>query len=265
MIEALDVRKINARVEHIGLSTISLIVFLGAWAGASISGLVPQRVLPSPLNVARTMYELSSHPFAGYTLQQHVISSLIRFCFGFLLAALVGIPTGLLMGWFRAFRYTFTPFFDAFRFVAPLAWVPFAALWFGTGFGGPILVIFSGAFSPCVINSFRGARLVELRLIEAAQTLGASHARIIREVLLPGALPSIIAGLRISAGLGWQSLIGAELIVVSSGVGYLIVQGQGDFATSVVMAGMVAIGIVGIFIDVVLLLVQKYVSKGRSQ
>ena len=262
---AMPAVQIGKHVEHIGLSAIGLIVFLCTWAAASFSGIVSQRVLPSPLNVALTMYELSSRPFAGYTLQQHVGSSLLRFCVGFLLAALVGIPTGLLMGWFRPFRYAFTPFFDAFRFVAPLAWVPFAALWFGTGFGGPILVIFSGAFSPCVINSFRGARLVEMRLVEAAQTLGASHTTIIREILLPGALPSIIAGLRISAGLGWQSLIGAELIVVSSGVGYLIVQGQGDFATPVVMAGMVAIGIVGILIDGVLLLAQKYISKGRSQ
>jgi NitT/TauT family transport system permease protein len=164
------------------------------------------------------------------------------------------------MGCFAPFRYAISPFFDSLRFVAPLAWVPFAALWFGTGFGGPILVIFSGAFAPCVINSFRGARLVDERLIEAARTLGASHLRLLAQVLLPGALPSIIAGLRISAGLAWQSLIGAELIVVSSGVGYLIVQGQGDVATSVVIAGMVTIGFVGIVIDTSLLMLHRRIA-----
>jgi NitT/TauT family transport system permease protein len=207
--------------------------------------------------VAVAFYQVSVHPFAGYTLGEHLMSSLQRFFAGFAIAAAAGIPTGLLMGWFPLFRYAISPFFDSLRFVAPLAWVPFAALWFGTGFGGPILVIFSGAFAPCVINSFRGARLVDERLVEAARTLGAGHTRLLAQVLLPGALPSIIAGLRISAGLAWQSLIGAELIVVSSGVGYLIVQAQGDVATSVVMAGMVTIGLVGIVIDAALLMLHR--------
>ena len=138
------------------------------------------------------------------------------------------------------------------RFIAPIAWVPFAALWFGTGIGGPILIIFSGAFPPCVINAYRGARQVDTVFVEAAQTLGAGGLRIITEVLVPAALPSIVAGLRVSAGLGWQSLIGAELIVVSSGVGYLMVQGQTSLQTPIVMSAMVAIGIVGFVIDVAL-------------
>jgi NitT/TauT family transport system permease protein len=165
------------------------------------------------------------------------------------------------MGWFPLLDDVVTPFFEALRFVAPIAWVPFAALWFGTGIGGPLLIIFTGAFPPCLINAYRGARLVDRRLLEAAQTLGASNLRIIAEVLLPGALPSIVAGLRISAGLGWQSLIGAELIVVSSGVGYLMVQGQSNINTSIVMAGMLAIGAVGFVLDVLLRLFEARVKR----
>jgi ABC-type nitrate/sulfonate/bicarbonate transport system permease component len=262
MISSLYFRRFRAHAEYLALSMIGLFAFFGIWFVASDSGLVARRVLPSPWDVMVALYQISVHPFAGYTLGQHLISSLERFFAGFALAAAAGIPTGLLMGWFAPFRYAISPFFDSLRFVAPLAWVPFAALWFGTGFGGPILVIFSGAFAPCVINSFRGARLVEQPLIEAAQTLGASHLRLVAQVLLPGALPSIIAGLRISAGLAWQSLIGAELIVVSSGVGYLIVQGQGDVATAVVMAGMAVIGVVGIGIDTALLMIEQRITRG---
>ena len=157
------------------------------------------------------------------------------------------------MGWFRWLDDVVTPLFDALRFVAPIAWVPFAALWFGTGIGGPVLIIFSGAFPPCVINAYRGARYVEPRYVEAAQTLGREPTgAIISEVLLPASVPSIVAGLRISAGLGWQSLIGAELIVASSGIGYLMVKGQSNISTSIVMAGMIAIGIVGFAIDALL-------------
>jgi ABC-type nitrate/sulfonate/bicarbonate transport system permease component len=256
----LPVRRLAAPAANLALSTIGLLAFFGTWFVVSDFGWAPKRVLPSPWDVAVTLYQISVHPFAGYTLGQHLISSLERFFAGFALAAAAGIPTGLLMGWYAPFRYAISPFFESLRFVAPLAWVPFAALWFGTGFGGPILIIFSGAFAPCVINSFRGARLVDERLIEAAQTLGASHLRLIVQVLLPGALPSIIAGLRISAALAWQSLIGSELIVVSSGVGYLIVQGQGDVAPAVVMAGMVAIGFVGIAIDAALLMIQRAIA-----
>jgi len=156
------------------------------------------------------------------------------------------------MGWSPSIRYIVTPYFEAFRFIAPLAWIPFAALWFGTGIGGPILIVFSGAFAPCVINAFRGAQLVDPVLLEATRTLGAGRWLLTTEVLLPGALPSIFAGLRISAALAWQSLVGAELIAASSGVGYLMVQSQGSFETSIVFACMASIGIVGLIIDAML-------------
>lgn len=234
------------------LTAIGFAALIGVWLAAAASGLLPARVLPGPGEVTAMLVHLLHTPFAGYTLPEHLLSSIGRYLMGFGLAAAVGVPLGLLMGWFRRLDDIVSPIFEALRFVAPIAWVPFAALWFGTGIGGPILVIFSGAFPPCVINAYRGAKLVDPRLIEAAQTLGAGNLRIITEVLIPGAIPSIVAGLRISAGIGWQSLVGAELIVVSSGVGYLMMQGQSNLATAIVMAGMIAIGVVGFLIDLTL-------------
>ena len=106
---------------------------------------------------------------------------------------------------------------------------------------------------------------MDARYIEAAQTLGASNWRIITEVLLPASVPSIIAGLRISAGLGWQSLIGAELIVASSGIGYLMVKGQSNISTAIVMSGMIAIGIVGFLIDVLLRRLETGINRRRGR
>jgi ABC-type nitrate/sulfonate/bicarbonate transport system permease component len=145
-----------------------------------------------------------------------------------------------------------SPIFEGLRFIAPIAWVPFAALWFGTGIGGPVLIIFAGAFPPCLINAYRGARFVDPHLIEASQMLGTSHWRTITEILLPASVPSIVAGLRVAAGLGWQSLVGAELIVAAAGVGFMMVQAQANVSTPTVMAGMIAIGIAGMLIDVLL-------------
>jgi NitT/TauT family transport system permease protein len=210
------------------------------------------------------MVELTTQPFAGYTLQAHLISSFGRYLLGFGLAVAVGVPLGLAMGWFRGLDAAVTPLLEAVRFVAPIAWVPFAALWFGTGIGGPTLIIFTGAFPPALINAYRGARFVEPKLIEAARTLGAGNWRIIAEVLLPASIPSIVAGLRISAGLGWQSLVGAELIVASSGIGYLMVKGQSNISTSTVMSGMIAIGAVGFAIDVLLRRLQHHIEGKRG-
>jgi NitT/TauT family transport system permease protein len=246
------------------LSAAGAAAFLGLWSATALSGITSRDFLPAPWDVARRFANLLVEPFAGYTLLQHLLSSLHRFAAGFLLAVLVGIPLGLLMAWFRWVDRVVSPAFDAVRFVAPIAWVPFAALWFGTGIGGPVLIIFMGAFPPVLINTYRGAKNVEPRYIEAARMLGASHLRAITQVLLRAAVPSIVAGLRISAGLGWQSLVGAELIVASSGVGYLMVKGQASISTATVMSGMVAIGLVGVLIDVALRRLQQHIETRRG-
>ena len=126
-------------------------------------------------------------------------------------------------------------------------------------------MIFAGAFPPCVINAYRGARFVDPLHIEAAHTLGANHWQIISEVLLPASVPSIVAGLRVSAGLAWQSLVGAELIVASSGIGYLLVKGQAAISTSIVMSGMIAIGIVGFAIDTLLQQLESHIRRRRGR
>lgn len=240
------------RNERLGLGLLGLALFFGLWSALSLSGAVPNQFLPTPFEVAARFSRLLATPFAGATLPEHLASSFMRFAYGFLLGAAIGVPLGLLMGWFRTLDDIMTPVFDALRFIAPIAWVPFAALWFGTGVGGPILIIFAGAFPPCLINAYRGARFVSRPLIEAAQMLGAGHIRIILEVLLPASAASIVSGLRVSAGLGWQSLIGAELIVASTGVGFMMVQAQLNISTAIVMSGMLAIGLVGLLIDVAL-------------
>lgn len=239
-------------VERLVLTLIGAVGFFALWHGVAVSGLVAANALPTPVAVLTTAWQLCFEPFAGHTLIQHLVASLGRFAMGFGLAALVGVPLGLAMGRWRLLDDIVSPIFEMLRFVAPLAWVPFAALWFGTGIGGPVMVIFAGALPPCLINAYRGAKLVEPRIVEAAQVLGASGPRIMVEVLLPGSLPSIVAGLRVSAGLAWQSLIGAELIVASAGIGYVMVQAQSNLAPAIVMSGMLAVGVVGVALDIAL-------------
>ena len=247
------------------LSAVGALGFLALWIGAALAGLTTRQFLPTPWDVVARFAQLVVEPFAGYTLFEHLLSSFERFALGFITAVVVGIPLGLSMAWFRWIDRIVSPVFDAVRFVAPIAWVPFAALWFGTGIGGPVLIIFMGAFPPVLINTYRGAKNVDRNYVEAAQMLGASHWRAMTQVLLPAAVPSIVAGLRIAAGLGWQSLVGAELIVASSGVGYLLVKGQAAVSTSTVMSGMLAIGIVGVLLDSALRRMQQAIETRRGR
>lgn len=253
-----------SRARQATLGSLGFAGFLVLWSAAALSGLTSPEFLPAPWDVVERFAHLLVTPFAGYTLPEHLLSSLMRFGLGFAIAVAVGIPLGLLMARFRWLDRIVSPAFDSIRFVAPIAWVPFAALWFGTGIGGPVLIIFMGAFPPVLINTYRGARHVDTKYIEAAQTLGASHWRVMTQVLLPASVPSIVSGLRVSAGLGWQSLVGAELIVASSGVGYLMVKGQASVNTATVMSGMVAIGIVGIVIDSLLRQLQRHIERRRG-
>ena len=246
------------------LTVLGAAGFIVLWSAAALSGMTTRAFLPAPWDVVARFAELVVRPFAGFTLFQHLWSSFQRFGLGFVLAVVVGIPLGLLMAWFSWIDRLVAPAFEAVRFIAPIAWVPFAALWFGTGIGGPVLIIFMGAFPPVLINTYRGAKQVDRKYIEASQMLGASNLRSMTQVLLPAAVPSIIAGLRISAGLGWQSLVGAELIVASSGVGYLLVKGQASLSTATVMSGMIAIGVVGVVIDIGLRRVQQHIEARRG-
>lgn len=252
------------RSRLLALSLAGLLAFFALWTFAAWVELAPRRFLPLPWDVVQRGLSLLTTPFSGQTLQGHLVASIERYARGFGLAAAVGVPLGLLMGWYGWLDKLLTPLFDSLRFIAPIAWVPFAALWFGTGIGGPTLIIFAGAFPPCLINAYRGARFVDRRYIEAAQVYGASGLRIVREVLLPASLPSIIAGLRIGAGSGWQSLIGAELIAANSGIGLMMVRGQGALDTSIVMVGMIAVGLFGLLVDLALRGVELRVQRHRG-
>ena len=246
------------QAEFVLWTGLGITSFVGFWYLFVLLGVVPKQFLPPPHEVALKFIHLLNEPFSGYTLLAHIASSFQRFLYGFLLAVVIGVPLGLLMALSKYANQLITPFFESIRFVAPIAWVPFAALWFGTGIGGPVLVIFMGAFPPVLINTYRGAIHVDKKYLEAARMLGAGKFRLMTEVLFPAAIPSIIAGLRISAGLGWQSLVGAELIVASSGVGYMMVKGQASIQTDIVMSGMIAIGLIGLLIDVLLRQAEKF-------
>lgn len=253
------------RVETAAWSSLGLLAVFGSWTAVTMLGLVPPEFLPTPAEVLRTLVaELTTEKFSGALLQVHALASLQKFGLSYLLAVVLGVSLGLIMGRYRYVDWLVSPIFDAVRFIPPIAWVPFSILWFGTGLLAPTMIVFMAAFAPCVVNAQRGVHLMDPVLAEAARTLGAGPLITFRRVLLPAAMPQIIAGMRIGAGLGWQSLVGAELIVGNTGLGYAMTQSTQNLDTPTLVVCMLAIGLTGAAIDYTLAHLESRARKKRG-
>lgn len=191
-------------------------------------------------------------------------SSLIRVGAGFGFAALIGIPLGFCMGYFKSVNTNLDPIVSTLRPIPPIAWIPLAILWFGLGMYPTIFIIFIGTLFPIVLNTQQGVRSASKRLTEFALVLGATRGQILRKVIIYEAFPSVITGMRIGFGIGWMSVVAAEMIAAKSGLGYLVMTARWVFATDMVLSGMLVIGLIGFGGDLILRSVEAKFSKWRA-
>jgi len=217
------------------------IVVLGAWQLLAGLGVVNPFLLPPPTRLAGAAYEL----ITDGSLFRHLAASLERVLVGFLLAALVGIALGVLLGWSRLVSDFVRPLVECLRPIPPIAWTPIAILWFGVGNAPSYFLVFIGAIFPVFVNTFAAVRNIERTQINAALCLGARPGLLIRDILIPASLPIIFPGLRIALGIGWMCVVAAELIAAQSGLGYMIQQNRVLLQTQNVVVGMITIGVVG--------------------
>ncbi|WP_094226825.1 ABC transporter permease subunit [Methanolobus psychrotolerans] len=180
-----------------------------------------------------------------------LIYSLVHFWIGLLSALIIGIPAGMIMGWFRTIERIVDPLIELIRPIPPLAWIPFAIIWIGLNPFAAGFLIFIGAVFPIIINTFTGFKSVSRVYVEAAKVLGCNTDReLIRYVALPSALPSIAAGIRIAMGVGWMCLVAAEMFGVSrNGLGYKIWHHYYLHNMDFVLVYMLLLGFLGLFID----------------
>jgi ABC-type nitrate/sulfonate/bicarbonate transport system permease component len=165
------------------------------------------------------------------------------------MAALVAIPLGVGIALWEWVEDTADPVVEFLRPIPPIAWIPLGILWFGIGDAQNMFIIFLGAFFPILLNTIAGVRRVDRTLVWGALTLGGRRAQIIREIVLPGALPLILTGLRIGLGVGWMALVAAELVAARSGLGFMIQSARYAFLTERVILGMAVIGLLGLAMD----------------
>lgn len=246
------------------LGTFSVVLVLGAWWAAT-SGfrlLNPLR-LPAPVEVWIAFQQILDRGYAGGTLWSHAQHSLGLVAKGFAVAIFTGVPLGLLMGWSRHAEALINPIFLLLRPIPALAWIPLAIVWFGLGDTGKIFVIWLTAFVPSVINAFTGVRQVDPVLIAAARTQGASTAQVIRHVVIPGSMPMIFTGLRLSLQASWTTLVAAELVGAFFGLGRVLnIAGQ-DIFPGMIIVGMVAVAVCGAVTTWLLGLVERRVINWR--
>ena len=204
-------------------------------------------LLPPPSEVMKAGWEL----LQSGELLMHLGASLRRelVAFGF---ALLAIPLGIAMGWWRTLHDMVDPVVELLRPIPPIAWIPLSILWFGVGDLQNQFIIFLGIFFPILINTIIGVKNIDLNLLRAARCLGANEWRMLRRVVLPAVLPQLMTGIRVGFGVGWMALVAAELVGATSGLGFLINDARSLLRTDIIILGMLVIGLAGFGIDLLL-------------
>lgn len=235
-----------------GTRYITPLILILLWQGLSSFGVIPKYKLSSPVDVVIGFRDLLIAGIPpGYLLHKHLIYSLYRVALGYVIAASVAIPMGIFMGWSERFREIVNPLIETVRPIPPLAWIPISILWFGIGIKSASFIIFLGAFFPILLNTISGVLSIDPILIEAALSLNARDRDLFLKVLVPGAIPSIFVGMRIGIGIGWMTLVAAEFTGIKSGygLGYMIMTARDIQRPDQILAGMIAIGLVGVLIN----------------
>lgn len=213
-------------------------------------------ILPTPIAVGQSLVAAVQDG----SLQASIVVSLMRLGIGFGIATLVGLPLGAAMGLSNTVRFLVDPVIELLRPISGIAWIPLALLLFGVGNTIIVYIIFYGCLFPIVLNSVAGVREVDDHLIQAAEALGLGRARIIMMVILPGALPTILTGVRIATGVGWMALVAAELVGAHSGLGFSVQYYSTVLRTPLMMGYIVVIGILGMITNVILLGIQRLLT-----
>jgi NitT/TauT family transport system permease protein len=224
-------------------------------------------VLPTPWEVVLGLVELAQKGL----LVRYTVSSLFRVTWAFVAAVAIGIPLGLVMGWFARVYQTLNPIIQVLRPISPIAWIPVAIMWFGLTEMAPVFLIFLASLFPIAVSATAAVQNIQTVYVRAAQNFGLGRLEIFRRVILPATLPQILTGLRIALGIAWLVVVAAEMIVLNpkaGGLGFLIIDARSQGGRyDLVVAGMVVIGLIGLVLDLLVRQLERFdeVRWGYSQ
>lgn len=229
----------------LAISGISLLVFIALWESLCRMGFIEPLFLPAPSQILSRAIKMIDNG----QLIQHTVASTRRVMVGFIVSSMVAIPFGIFLGASRVFMAIFDPLISLLRPLPSMSWIPLSLLWLGISETQKYSIVFMGSFAPSLLYIIEATRSIDPLLIRAARNLGASKFDVMREVILPGALPQIIAGLKVMLGIAWTCIISAELVAAREGLGFMIMNGKEYFQTDTVLLGMVMISVTVMIID----------------
>lgn len=258
MIKTAKANKTKKTVRLAVLSAGSVLVFLLIWLAAVESGLLPRKYLSTPIEIVKLFFlKLTQTAPDGATLEVHILSSLQIALTGFTAALVIGIPLGLLMGWYKALNSFVNPIFEIIRPIPPVSWIPLTIVWLGIGLPAKSFIVFFAAFIPCVINSYTGIRQTNPTLINMSKAYGATNFEIFYKIGVPSASKMIFAGVRVALGNAWSTLVAAEMLAASSGLGYMILMGRQFTRPDIIILGIVTIGAIGTLFNWLLSVIER--------
>ena len=231
------------------LSFGTVCVVFALWFMATNHGWIKPLFLPSPQAVWAQIIEVSREGFADASLLTHIGWSALRVFGAFALAVLTAIPVGILMGVNRVARGVFDPLVEFYRPLPPLAYLPLVVIWMGIGESSKVLLIYLAMFAPLALSARAGVKSVAIEQIHAAYSMGASRGQVLRYVIMPAALPEILTGMRIAIGFGWTTLVAAEMVAATAGLGFMVLTASKFMATDVVIMGILVIGALALLFD----------------
>lgn len=234
------------------LSLTSVFAVVMLWFLITALHIVPELFLPSPSAVWQKFLEVSSQGFMKATLWQHLAESIGRVFIALIFAIFIGVPFGLWMGLNRWVRAILDPLVELFRPIPPLAYLPLLVIWFGIGETTKILLIFFSILAPVIISTTHGVLSHQINRERAALSLGATRFQVLRYVILPSALPHILTGIRIGLGVGWSTLVAAELVAADRGIGFMVQSAAQFLITDTVILGIIVIAVVAVSFELFL-------------
>jgi len=249
---------------RISIATVASLAVL--WWLVTHLGWLPPLVLPAPEAVWNAFIAANKGELqGGKTLAEHFGWSFARVFGAFFLACVTAVPVGIAMGVSRTARGIFDPPIEFYRPLPPLAYLPLVIIWFGIEETSKVVLIYLACFAPLAVSARAGVRSVTVEQVNAARSMGASQWQVVRHVILPAALPDILTGMRIAIGFGWTTLVAAEMVAATAGLGQMVLNASNFLRTDVVVMGIIVIGVIAYLFDMLMRRVEVWLVPWKGK
>lgn len=247
------------------VSVVAVVVVLALWELSSVLGWVDPVFLPSPQTVWASLADLVQNGYKGNSLLAHISVSMVRLFTAIGLIVVIGVPLGMLAGVSRLARSIISPFIEFYRAIPPLAYYTLIVLWMGIGDGSKEVLLFLSGFAPFLIAVTFAVENVSRVRIEAARSLGAGRMRLLTSIVFRECLPDILTALRTSVGITYATLVAAEMVAATAGIGWLVLDASKYLRNDVVYAGVILMGVIAIVLNELILLLVKVATPWSSK